>query len=64
MDHCDWGAGCAAEEIGGASSGAFSYRVVARRADITGERLAKFDLPKIHIPDESKLIRPDPLRKQ
>jgi hypothetical protein len=40
------------------AAGTFSYRVVARRADIKGERLAKFDPPKIHIPDESKLQSP------
>src|SRR5205823_1280891 len=55
--------GFAVEEIGGASGGAFSYRVVARRADIKGERLAKFDLPKINIPDESKLPKPEPPKK-
>jgi hypothetical protein len=36
-------------------SGAFSYRVVAKRADIKGERLAKFNLPKINFPDPAKL---------
>jgi hypothetical protein len=44
----------------GMSGGAFSYRVVAKRADIKGERLAKFNLMKINIPDESKLQRPEP----
>jgi hypothetical protein len=55
-------AGFAVRAKSGTPSGAFSYRVVARRADIKGERLAKFDLPKIHIPDESKLPKPAPLK--
>jgi hypothetical protein len=46
-----------------AASGTFSYRVVAKRADIKGERLARFEMPKIHIPDESKLITPAPPKK-
>ena len=48
------------ERKGGTSSQTFSYRVVAKRADIKGERLAKFEMPKIKIPDESKLQRPEP----
>jgi len=36
---------------------------VAKRSDIKGERLAKFDLPKINIPDESKLPKPEPPKK-
>lgn len=38
--------------------GTFSWRVVARRKDITGERLAKFALPKINYPDPEKLPKP------
>jgi len=33
------------ERKGGASGGMFSYRVVARRKDVKGERLAKVELP-------------------
>jgi len=44
-------------------SGAFAYRVVAKRADITGERRAKFDLPKINHPDPDKLPNPEPPKK-
>jgi len=38
------------ERKGGASSGTFSWRVVAKRKDNPGKRLAKFDLPKIQHP--------------
>ena len=48
---------------GGASSGTFSYRVVAKRKDIAGERLAKFTLPKIKTPDPDKLLKPEPPKK-
>jgi len=44
--------------VGGGET--FSYRIVAKRKDIKGERLAKFDLMKINIPDESNLIKPVP----
>jgi hypothetical protein len=56
-------AGFAVQAKNGAPSGSFSYRVVAKRADSKGERLAKFDLPKINTPDESKLPKaaPSPL---
>ncbi len=39
------------EHNGGANSLGFSYRIVARRKDVKAERLAKYTLPKIHIPD-------------
>jgi hypothetical protein len=39
-------------------AGTFSWRVVARRKDIAGERLAKFDPPKINTPDPDKLPTP------
>jgi len=42
----------------GMASAAFGWRVVAKRADIKGERLAKFDLPKINHPDPDKLPKP------
>jgi len=41
--------------------GTFSYRVVAKRKDIAGTRLPKVDLPKINIPDETKMPQ-HPLR--
>jgi hypothetical protein len=43
---------------GGTGGGSFSWRVVAKRKDIKGERLAKFDLPKINHPDPAKLPKP------
>ncbi len=43
------------ENQGGTSDVGISYRVVARRADIAGTRLAKFTLPQIKHPDEAKL---------
>jgi hypothetical protein len=48
---------------GGASALSFRYRIVAKRVDITGERLAKFSMPKIKIPDESKFPKPEPPTK-
>ena len=40
------------EEIGGASGGGFSWRVLAKRADMVGERLAKFEMPPgLKIPE-------------
>jgi len=33
----------------------FSWRVVAKRKDIAGTRLAKVEIPKIHTPDPAKL---------
>src|SRR4051794_32904808 len=42
----------------GTSSGTFSYRIVAKRADIKGERLARFEMPKINHPDPNTLPRP------
>ena len=44
------------------ASGTVSYRVVAKRADIKGERLAMFTLPKINHPDPDKLPKPEPPR--
>lgn len=41
--------------------GTFSYRVVGKRKDIAGTRLPKVDLPKINIPDETKMPQ-HPLR--
>jgi hypothetical protein len=54
------GAGDALAATSGVSgvSGTFSWRVVAKRKDITVERLAKFNLPKINHPDPNKLARP------
>jgi hypothetical protein len=46
-----------------AASGTVGWRVVARRADIKGERLAKFDLPKINHPDPDGLPNPVPPKK-
>jgi len=51
------------------TSGGFSYRVVAKCADINGEWLATFDLPKIKIPkpEEMPILpsgHPEPPRKQ
>ncbi len=43
----------------GSASGLFSYRVVAKRKDITGERLAKWEMPKINHPDPDKLAKPE-----
>src|SRR5207237_10678201 len=45
-------------QAGAAASGSFSWRVVAKRADITGERLAKFEVLKINHPDPDKLPKP------
>lgn len=42
------------------ASGAFAYRVVAKRKDIKAPRLAKFALPKINHPDPDKLLKPAP----
>ncbi len=39
----------------GAGDGSFSWRIAAKRADIKGERLAKFNLPKFNLPAESAL---------
>ena len=36
-------------------TGTFSWRVVAKRKDIVGERLAKWEMPKINHPDPDKL---------
>lgn len=47
----------------GTSGGTFSCRVVAKRADITGERLARFEMPKINRPDPDKLPKPEPPKK-
>jgi hypothetical protein len=44
----------------GIASAVFGWRAVAKRADIKGERLAKFDLPKINHPDPDKLPNPEP----
>jgi hypothetical protein len=46
------------EAKGGASSLTFSWRAVAKRKDIKGERLAKFAPPKIKTPDPAKLPKP------
>jgi len=46
------------EHKGGTSSLTFSWRVVAKRKDIVGKRLAKVDLPKINTPDPNKLPKP------
>jgi len=43
------------ERNNGTASGTFSWRVMAKRKDIEGKRLAKFDLPKINHPDPDKL---------
>jgi len=48
------------EHNGGKGSLTFSWRGMAKRKDITGERLAKFDLPKINHPDPSNLPKPRP----
>jgi hypothetical protein len=49
-------AGFAVEEASGTSSGAFSYRVVARpKVEAKAQRLAKFDPPKVKIPTGSDL---------
>jgi len=50
-----------AEHSGGTSAGTFSWRVVGKRKDIKGERLPKVELPKINIPDETKMPQ-HPLR--
>ena len=39
------------EQQGGASSLAFRWRVVAKRADVKGERLAKFEMPHVQLPE-------------
>ncbi|MHB8646132.1 MAG: hypothetical protein ACYDAR_10135 [Thermomicrobiales bacterium] len=43
---------------GGASSGMFSYRIVAKRKDIKVGRLAKFELPKIILPKPEEMPPP------
>jgi hypothetical protein len=43
------------EQQGGASSLAFSWRMVAKRKDIEAKRLAKVDLHKINTPDPATL---------
>ncbi len=40
------------------ASGTFSWRVMARRADVTGARLGKFTMPNLPLPDEAKLPKP------
>jgi hypothetical protein len=50
------------EQQGGASSLAFSWRVVAKRKDIEGKRLAKVDLPKINTPDLAKMPKMDDVK--
>ncbi|MHB8645969.1 MAG: hypothetical protein ACYDAR_09310 [Thermomicrobiales bacterium] len=51
------------EHKGGTSSLRFSWRVVAKRKDIKGERLPKVTLPKINTPDPNKLPKPEPPKK-
>jgi hypothetical protein len=46
------------ESQGGTSNVSFSWRLVAKRGDVAGTRLAKFSIPKIKVPDESKLPTP------
>jgi len=46
------------EHGGGTSGGTFSWRVVAKRNDIKGERLAKFTPPKIKVPTIDDLPKP------
>jgi hypothetical protein len=45
-----------AEKAG--ASGAFGWRLVAKRKDITVERLAKFELPKIRLPKLEEMPPP------
>jgi len=50
------------------ASAAFGWRVVTKRKDITGDRLAKFAVPKINHPDPDILPtlpsgRPEPPKK-
>lgn len=50
---------------GGTSTLAFSYRIVAKRADIKSGRLARFELPKIRLPKPEEMPPPPaPLPKK
>lgn len=40
---------------GGGVNGSFSWRMVAKRADVQGERLAKVKMPNIKVPDVDEL---------
>lgn len=48
------------EQQGGASTLAFSWRVMAKRKDITGERLAKVDAPAVPTPVQAAMVAPVP----
>ncbi len=47
------------ERKGAAGSGRFSWRVVGKRADVKAERLGKFVMPNLPLPDTSKFKVPD-----
>ncbi len=47
------------ERNGGTHSGRFSWRVVAKRADVKAERLGKFVMPTLPLPDPEKYKAPD-----
>lgn len=56
-------AGFAVEEIGGASSGAFRYRVVAKpKSEHKAERLAKFVIPDIKVPQPPPMVTTPPAK--
>lgn len=61
------------EQNGGTSSGSFAWRLVAKRADVKGERLAKFTMPTLtvlnpvttpQVPDVKPPAPPSPIPPQ